>query len=734
MMEKKTLYCVNKSGGVQEWHVWADKDKVIVEHGKLGGKLQRKETTCTPKNIGRANETTPEQQAALEAQSKWNKQYDKYYRETVEEARELLTEGVMLAQDYTKHPNYLEDRFYCSRKLDGCFSYGVTVLTCKGLLKIGDIVENKIECKVLSFNEDTEKLEYKPIKNYFNNGEKAKGSWFNLVDNGKCYGITKNHKVYTGDEWVSVEDALKVVKVNPSLEGVFTGMLLGDSCAAFEKRHLKGQNRPQWRLTHSTAIKDIAYGRAKVSLLEPLIGFKEKDFTSGYGTPQVSFTSKTCTDLPYNIGLFYNLDNTDAESYGKRIDHIDGRLLQKYFTDESLVIWFLDDGSLNFNNGNEDTPRIFIEVARYSDETIKGFIALFEKKYSVTPTFSDNSKDSKVSKSLSFNTRDSLYLLWRMSNCGGNLLPRKFPKGLITRDMQKVQSCLVVIDNKIKDTDDNFIRKESITAYDIEVEGNHNYFANGVLVHNCRVKTIFINGEPEWHSRGGKTYPVPKHLISQLKTLHKVTGVESLDGEGYVHGVKLQKIQSCIKKPNELTKKVTYEIFDIPMSDSTFVNRNCIMESFKEVVVELPHINIVEQELITKDQLNDKLYQYLSEGFEGVMLRNTSGLYEFQNKRSNDLLKYKIMEDSEAKVISCEEDKNGQGKFMMEWLSPYNNKVVNFELCMNGSHEDNTYDKLSKRIGDWVTFKYQDYSEDGVPSFARGLHFRECDPDGNPVE
>lgn len=130
MGNKKTLYCVNKSGGVQEWHVWAEGDKVIVEHGKLGGKLQRKETTCTPKNVGRANETTPEKQAQLEAQSKWNKQYDKYYRETVEEARELLTEGVMLAQDYTKHPNYLEDEFYVSMKLDG--------LRCKTVFVNGD--------------------------------------------------------------------------------------------------------------------------------------------------------------------------------------------------------------------------------------------------------------------------------------------------------------------------------------------------------------------------------------------------------------------------------------------------------------------------------------------------------------------------------------------------------------------------------------------------------------------
>ena len=733
-MDKKTLYCVNKSGGVQQWSVWTEGDTVIVEHGKLDGKLQRKETVCTPKNQGRANETTPEQQAQLEAQSKWNKQYDKYYRETVEEARELLTEGVMLAQDYTKKPHFLEERFYCSRKIDGCFSYGVTVITCKGLLKIGDIVENKIKCKVLSFNEETGKLEYKQIKNYFNNGEKPKGSWFNLVDNGKCYGITKNHRVYTGSEWASVEDTATVVRINPLMEGIITGMLLGDSCAAFEKRNLTLQSRPQWRLMNSTSYKDVDYGREKVKLLEGLVAFKEREFTSGYGTPQVGFTSKTCADLPYNIGLFYNLEKTDKVSYGKRVEHIDGRLLQKYFTDESLVLWYLDDGSLNFNNGNENTPRLSIEVARYSDETIKGFISLFKKKYGVTPTFSDNSKVSKVSKRLDFNTRDSLYLLWRMSNAGGNLLPRKFPKGLDTRSMEKVTSCLIKVDNTIKDTQDDFIRKETITAYDIEVEGNHNYFANGVLVHNCRVKTIFKNGEPEWHSRGGKTYPVPKHLITQLKVLHDTTGVTSLDGEAFVSGYKLQKIQSCVKKPNSLTPKVTYEVFDVPMLNTGFADRNCIMESFNEVVVELPHINIVQQELISKLELEDKLSQYLSEGFEGIMLRNPNGLFEFQNKRSNDLLKYKLMSDSECKVLSCQKDKNGQGLFTVEWTNPDTNVKVTFELSMNGSHEENTYEKLSERLGEYVNFKYQDLTEDGVPTFARGLYFRECDSQGNPVE
>lgn len=369
-MEKKTLYCVNKTGGVQQWSVWTESDTVIVEHGKLDGKLQRKETVCTPKNKGRTNETTPEQQASLEAQSKWNKQYDKYYRETIEEARELLTEGVMLAQDYTKHPNYLEDEFYVSMKLDG-----------------------------------------------------------------------------------------------------------------------------------------------------------------------------------------------------------------------------------------------------------------------------------------------------------------------------------------------------------------------------LRCKTIFVDGEPEWHSRGGKQYPVPEHLKTQLKALHERTGVKFLDGEGYVHGVKLQKIQSCIKKPNDLTPQVTYEIFDIPMLGSSWKKRLEYLHNLKLHVEDLPDINIVSQDLACKDNLSDVLYSALKNGYEGLMLRNKSGgEYLFQNKRSNDLLKYKVMLDSEAKVLSCEEDKNGQGKFLMEWLSPYNNKIVNFELSMNGSHEDNTYDKLNKRIGEWVCFKFQDYTELGVPTFARGLYFRECDDSGKPLE
>ena len=245
---------------------------------------------------------------------------------------------------------------------------------------------------------------------------------------------------------------------------------------------------------------------------------------------------------------------------------------------------------------------------------------------------------------------------------------------------------------------------------------------------------MFVNGEPEWHSRGGKRYPVPTHLVEPLKALHSSTGVQILDGEAYCHGEKLQRIQSCVKKPNELTPKVEYVIFDVPRLDADWEERLEDLKSISRFTAKGSGVYVIDQNLACKDNLKELLYDAIARGYEGLMLRNKGGEYLFQNKRSNDLLKYKVMLDSEAKVISCEEDKNGQGKFMMEWLSPYNNKMVNFELCMNGSHEENAYENLKQRIGGWVAFKFQDYTEAGLPTFARGLHFRECDSDGNPLE
>lgn len=116
---KTTLYALNKDQSFQEWKVFADGPNVVVQFGKVGGKVQTKITECEPKNIGRANETTAEEQAIAEAISKWEKQVRLGYRETTEE---LLTEdqfSPMLAQDAIKRSKDIIYPCFGQAKLDG---------------------------------------------------------------------------------------------------------------------------------------------------------------------------------------------------------------------------------------------------------------------------------------------------------------------------------------------------------------------------------------------------------------------------------------------------------------------------------------------------------------------------------------------------------------------------------------------------------------------------------------
>ena len=76
-----TLYGKDKNDGFKVWHIHTSGDTFVISHGKEGGKMTTKITKVEGKNRGRSNETTAEQQAILEAESRVNKQKDKGYRD-----------------------------------------------------------------------------------------------------------------------------------------------------------------------------------------------------------------------------------------------------------------------------------------------------------------------------------------------------------------------------------------------------------------------------------------------------------------------------------------------------------------------------------------------------------------------------------------------------------------------------------------------------------------------------
>lgn len=126
-MKFPTLYKRSSKGATQQWDIEAfanpdDTAVIKVVHGQVGGKLQTTSTQVRRgKNVGKANETTPLQQAISEAKAKHAKQKDKGYLETLDNGAltSNMSKRPMLAHSYEKHKDKVKFPCFVQPKLDG---------------------------------------------------------------------------------------------------------------------------------------------------------------------------------------------------------------------------------------------------------------------------------------------------------------------------------------------------------------------------------------------------------------------------------------------------------------------------------------------------------------------------------------------------------------------------------------------------------------------------------------
>ena len=115
---------------------------ITTMYGQLVGAKQTKvEEIVTGKNRGKANETTPYEQACAEAKSRWEKKSQKHYVQSIEEAEAgsvdetYVAGGIapMLAHTFTKQGHKIKWPAYVQPKLDGhrCIAmYDAATRTC----------------------------------------------------------------------------------------------------------------------------------------------------------------------------------------------------------------------------------------------------------------------------------------------------------------------------------------------------------------------------------------------------------------------------------------------------------------------------------------------------------------------------------------------------------------------------------------------------------------------------
>lgn len=125
-MFEKSMFGLNKNGTYKVWNIGvystlSQDDGVAsayfkISHGSEDGKLTVKIENVTTGKQGRS----PYEQAVLQAEARFKKQYDKNYRETKEELNDIPLIA-MLAKDHTKvgKEETIEEGVFTSDKLDG---------------------------------------------------------------------------------------------------------------------------------------------------------------------------------------------------------------------------------------------------------------------------------------------------------------------------------------------------------------------------------------------------------------------------------------------------------------------------------------------------------------------------------------------------------------------------------------------------------------------------------------
>lgn len=229
------------------------------------------------------------------------------------------------------------------------------------------------------------------------------------------------------------------------------------------------------------------------------------------------------------------------------------------------------------------------------------------------------------------------------------------------------------------------------------------------------------DGSVRLMSRGGKDYTLP-HVQEELKGV--LLPGQHLDGELYCHGMSLQTIVHHIKTYTNDSLCIRYCLYDMFHLDTldTAIWR-ARFNALAEFCCATPwnYIDLVDTAEASSMEHIDKIHdRYVEDKYEGAIVRLMHGTYRIA-ARSLELLKYKKFLDGEFEVTGWRIGKHGVVVF--ECVQEEGKK---FEVQPEGSAEERAQmlAEAPQRIGQLLTVRYKDRSDDNIPQHLVGVAFR----------
>ena len=365
----------------------------------------------------------------------------------------------------------------------GCFQYDTRVQLSDGTTeKIGTIVNQKMPIEVMSYNAETDRIEPRKVVNWFDNGNADHFLQFTVEKSGKNgrsqFAATPNHLVRTPGGWREAGELFagdRVIVSEPRRLSdqqvqIVLGSLMGDGNLSPNRRDRHGV---RFRMGHGA--KQHAYLDWKVSLLDNIehstsVNAKGAKFADFRPLPELGELQRAV--------YFGDGKKVLSEEYLKAL------------TPLALAIWYMDDGGFTVRSkGTQQrtqggSGRIEICVEAFSEGSRARLRDFLVDTHGLDVRL--RASGSRGVAVLTFSTASSarfqeLVAPYMHDSMAYKLLPRFQHLCTVEPEFIEPQQSLVparVLDVHVKPP------TRSMRKFDIEIEGNHNYFVDGVMVHN----------------------------------------------------------------------------------------------------------------------------------------------------------------------------------------------------------------------------------------------------------
>jgi recombination protein RecA len=365
----------------------------------------------------------------------------------------------------------------------GCMSYGTRVTLSDGTQeKIGKIVNQKMNVEVLSYDPELDRVVPKKVVNWFNNGPAERFLQFTVAKsggNGRAqFAATENHLVRTPGGYRAAGDLIAGDRVmlveqhrlSDQQWQVILGSIMGDGNLSPNRR---GRTGVRFRMGHGA--KQKAYLDWKVSLLSNI---KHSLTANAKGAVFGDFTPLPELNEVHEVVYFGD---------GKK--HFTWEYL-KALSPMALAIWYMDDGCFTTRSKGMQqrtrggAGRIEICVEAFSPGSRERVVDYLRDSHGLDVKLMERGA-RKVSV-LQFTTEASakfqkLVAPYIHESMAYKLLPRFRGQCAVEPQFTEPEPRLVparIFDVHVKP------KARSMNRFDIEVEGSHNYFVDGVMVHN----------------------------------------------------------------------------------------------------------------------------------------------------------------------------------------------------------------------------------------------------------